>query len=807
MDGDNITSPSSSHHHEARYAANPNMSNLSSPLSVNTSARMTANYKVDLWNKRNFDSGFQTMNHSEAPSIISSIHPSSHMSDLSSIANGDPLTEQQRMKFDGIGLGGSETLYEHAIPELTELIRDKDQAVVYKAVIIMQNIAKMDCDSTRRQKPVITDFRVIIALRDVLKDRVQFPNIMKVALGTLFHICNRQDGLDLVSYVASREQDLIYFLVHHIDTLQSSCYKYALLTLHSLLSDKQNGQTLVAIARRTNALRLITKWLENEKSEKLLPVIVDLIRLLSEKQNDQKMIFMGEDGPRKLLMVIQNYSYESLLCRSVQLLNMFSNFDAQKVVVSGARPILARLLEHESQRLVKLTLECLRIMSDVPSVYEDRRLLYALLRILGVRDQTISLYTVQIISNICANNKDNKEFLVTSHAVENLLRVLKEEIYNPTPKEREMNEEIAETVLCTLKNLCVGHNLVDRVQLLILHDPSILLDRLVSMRPVLLRHSLYIMTKVSQHSANHATIRDFRNSKTGFIDQIVHILRVSCNHLSKLEQIEGVKVRELIQFSMSVLAILSRDVHIKSQIITSLKRADNAKVNETSILLPIFVLQANNLAETSKQAALQLLCNIHYNNEMSDYLEGNQPLINTLTQIGQTSTLETAQMADFLREKLDKNPQNVNFGYSNDISSGSSHANYSLYSDDMMESSEEVVEGAGEQWPQDLSLTDDPFASVFVGREAGNHVHEAPLPVFQPMAEDIPLQGPCNSPSYNRGYVPMPEQPYYWHQQQQPMQSPQGPIPPPPPPPGYYQQGYDYQYPPHTYPGGYQGPF
>lgn len=47
---------------------------------------------------------------------------------------------------------------------------------MHKAVILMQNIAKMECDPMRRQNEArIVDPRVIFTLRDLLRDKVEFP--------------------------------------------------------------------------------------------------------------------------------------------------------------------------------------------------------------------------------------------------------------------------------------------------------------------------------------------------------------------------------------------------------------------------------------------------------------------------------------------------------------------------------------------------------------------------------------------------------------------------------------------------------
>ncbi|KAK6035118.1 hypothetical protein COOONC_27376, partial [Cooperia oncophora] len=79
-------------------------SSRSSPLSVQTNATMSVNFKVQMWQNRPLDSGVHTMTHSQAPSVISmtSIHAGSQISTMSSAIDTDAaeLTDQQQQKFE-----------------------------------------------------------------------------------------------------------------------------------------------------------------------------------------------------------------------------------------------------------------------------------------------------------------------------------------------------------------------------------------------------------------------------------------------------------------------------------------------------------------------------------------------------------------------------------------------------------------------------------------------------------------------------------------------------------------------------------
>ncbi|VDN32198.1 unnamed protein product [Cylicostephanus goldi] len=200
-------------------------SSRTSPLSVQTNPVMSANFKVHMWQNRPFDSGVHTMTHSQAPSMMSmtSIHAGSQISTMSSVVDTDvaELTDQQQQKFENISLALCPTHPEFGnaegvIPELLNLMKDNDEVVVYRALFIMQNIAKLDADISRTPSARIRGSEAVMAILNVLQVRRNTPNIIRMALGTLFQICIRADGLDDVANVnAQTNGELIRMLIEH----------------------------------------------------------------------------------------------------------------------------------------------------------------------------------------------------------------------------------------------------------------------------------------------------------------------------------------------------------------------------------------------------------------------------------------------------------------------------------------------------------------------------------------------------------------------------------------------------------------
>uniref|UniRef100_A0A1I7TC38 Beta-catenin/armadillo-related protein 1 n=1 Tax=Caenorhabditis tropicalis TaxID=1561998 RepID=A0A1I7TC38_9PELO len=710
----------------------------------------TGHRKVDMWRNHNFDSGFQTMNHSEAPSIISSLHPSSHLSGISSMAEYEPipnLSDQQKQKFDGITKSPTDGQYNtvRAIPELTMLMKDQDNEVVYKAVILMQNIAKMECDPLRRQNEArIVDPLVIFTLRDLLRDKVDHPNIIRFALGTLFNICNRQEGIDLVTRAISEQPDIIPNLIRHIGTYPTSIYKYAILTMHSILSDKQRGGQSVTIARQQDAIIHVTPWLEAEKSEKLLPVIVDLIRVLCEKNNDQKIKFVRLGGPQKLLTILQHRGYENLLWRSTQLLITFSNFDAPNLVAVGGRQILANLLSHGSPRLVLSTLETLRNISDVSSKLNEDQLLKSLLELVNSRNATIRLYSAQTMSNLVANNRHNKEFMCANHGVVNLLRALEiasNEMADLRDKEAQRMEDYIESLICTLRHLCVGHAMCDKVQAYVFRDPALFLHKLLGMRPVLVKHTLSLLLKIVSQHPLLIPFRQCRIGDKGFVEQLIYILRVACTHLNVQDTIEGIRVKDIVHLCIQIMRSITRDQDILNEVVFFLQTPENNRMGDGHTL-PIFVLQKANVEENTKSSTLSLIYNLMHHEQMAEVFERDEVLGKMLQNVQMQAHThpELAGLANnilkMIYEKRERSRPSFP-GYNSYLENQFGHLSMATPRTEVLNSNGETYEGAGEQWSQPLS--DDSMMDSYYNSSSGR---DSSKPYNSPMYHSPPPMYP-----------------------------------------------------------------
>ncbi|GMT04342.1 hypothetical protein PENTCL1PPCAC_26516, partial [Pristionchus entomophagus] len=564
-----------------------------------------AGFKINRWQNRNFDSGVQTMVHSQTQSLMS-IHPSeiSVMSGMTDDVTRQDLTDAQRCRFERLSITPSGNYEGSGLPELVQLMKDEDEAVCYKAVYMMQSIAKQDSDLRRER--IIIGSSVAAALREVLERRSSSPNIIRVALGALFHLCNHPDGVKDVVELVGNEPNLLTHLIRHMRTAPFSSYKYAILSLHSILSDRSAlGQAATAEARHRDALSPAVLVLRPDQSEKLLPIIIDLIKILCEKSSDQKNRFIEQGGVAKLLEILQRCNYENLLWRTTKLLVQIANFSPSSLMACSAPSILHTRLSHGSGRLVQCLLECLRAISDIatPQGTDSTPVLSSILCLFGHSNPFISLYSVQILSNMIANHRKNKEYLASKGVVPTLMRVLYEStMWVQTEKDREVSEEMQEALLCCLHHLCVRHDYAQQVCNLVMVEGNsqLLLDRLSHMRPAVLRQTLLILVQTAPLEANISSFRSTQiesreGSRLTFIHQIVIILRVAFHQFPAAQpgvplKVENVRVVELIVTTMTILTSLCRDRRLLEETVYHLLQHLNSFIQERRVFLPLFAL-------------------------------------------------------------------------------------------------------------------------------------------------------------------------------------------------------------------------
>uniref|UniRef100_A0A914LBZ1 Uncharacterized protein n=1 Tax=Meloidogyne incognita TaxID=6306 RepID=A0A914LBZ1_MELIC len=237
-----------------------------------------------------------------------------------------------------------------------------------------------------------------------------------------------------------------------------SCYKFAFLLLHNLMTDIRIGRKVIAYMCEMRILTKVLSWL-SDKNEKFLSIVTDIIYMLLNKNTEQMAFFIGLNGHEKLVNILANSHQENLLYRAVKLLNRVVQIDPNKIVSAGLLEAAQKHLDHASQRMLRQLLDCIKFVSHVPSGDRDiHLLLQKLLQLLGTNDMKVKECCTDILANLSANNTSNKEFLVDKGAVFGLFQLLQEmEALNEALGQNTQRQNIQETALSLLRSLSSGN--------------------------------------------------------------------------------------------------------------------------------------------------------------------------------------------------------------------------------------------------------------------------------------------------------------------------------------------------------------
>ncbi|MCP9264951.1 hypothetical protein DINM_020101 [Dirofilaria immitis] len=708
-----LTAPLPPHHYQRQQQQQQQQEQPSSTGNTDIPSNGPSNttnamFRVQMWSN-NFDSGVHSMNHSSAPSLlsVSSLRAGSQISTMSDDTHSRiELTDQQQIKFENIpsdlGRGSQDGETRNAVPELIHLLSDVDEVVVQRAATTIQTIAKIDSEEPLYAEPYLRAVEVITALKDLLRTKSNKPAIIKPTLGALFHISERRDGLESILKINDQTKgSLLVDIIQHIKYTGGSALRYAILTFHTIIAVKSADGHNIEVARANGALQALTQFLDRESNEKLLSVIVECVRLLCDKSQSQRALFLQLNGPSKLLHILRMLRYE---------------------VKCGGYDVLHKQLEHASQRLIISTLECIRNMSDVPTKDMDiSPLLDKLLQLLGAMDPIVILYCIGILSNLLANNQMNKEFLFSRGAIPTLYRVLigSYSISASTPNQQQRVEDIQERALATLRHLCVGHTHQQQ------YAADFLLRKLTEMRPSILKQTLQILNKAALQDTNLPLFREIRlrqtpDCETSFVERIILILKVACDQLPSISFC--VRRPDFLMFR-------DRD-------------------GDCGALLPVFCLYQNYVKdENLDRSALGLIYELSSHPELAALYASDGGLMAALHHYSQS---RNQPFATYARQAYERSMQSGNSSvYQNFPLSPSSHRA-------LLHSTQPVGQPNQIQYPQQTYGTNNSYNSGSPSASVSFHYPHLP-PQQVPLSTSAPLSSYSNleSPSL---HVPSQQQ-------------------------------------------------
>ncbi|KAF7634461.1 hypothetical protein Mgra_00006130 [Meloidogyne graminicola] len=458
------------------------------------------------------DSGVHSMSHSTAPSVMSSIHPASCMSAVSSLPDEFPgLNEHPYFQNIPNSIRHEEPeKMRQVLPELIPLINDESEEIVLRALTILISIARKDKElcllRSQFDAPLISERRVVEELLRTLHTHKKNKKIAFYVLKALHFISdNEPSGRGLfVSTLNAHGTDCLVGLVHFIDIQEHSCFKIAFLILHNLMTDLCIGRKVIAYMCEMKILAKVLNWL-SDKNEKFLNVVTDIVHMLVNKNSEQMAFLLTLNGHQKLIYILANSQHETLLYRAVKLLNKVVHLDPNKIVEAGLLEAAQKHLDQASHRLICQLVDCIRAISHVPC--GDRKiniLLQKLLQLMGTSDPLLKESCTDILANLSANNANNKAFLVENGAVYGLFQLLHQlDALNEALGESVHRQNVQERALSLLRSLSSGNDFSGKArQQIITKDfhKQILLERLRNKQRnwPLLRRTLMLLQCIAQ---------------------------------------------------------------------------------------------------------------------------------------------------------------------------------------------------------------------------------------------------------------------------------------------------------------------
>uniref|UniRef100_A0AC35UC91 Armadillo repeat-containing protein 10 n=1 Tax=Rhabditophanes sp. KR3021 TaxID=114890 RepID=A0AC35UC91_9BILA len=549
-----------------------------------------------------------------------------------------------------------------ALEELLPLLTDNEEQVVLRAVQMIAFVAKKDSSSSHRFTiGSINNIAIIQALNNLFIKRDLPIEISLEILSTFYHILAYNEGLNLfLKFLQSFPSDQSKLLDRLLSHLQQpnlpvmgkyqGCHKNAILILHSLMACTDPYKTaIIDVLRKKGTVTLILKSTCLDlllTKDKLFAITVDIIKILCEHDNSQKITFINNQGLEMLIYILAHSNYDNLLLRGLILLKSIAHLDETLVVKGGVFKVLGRFLHAQDSRIRKNVLELIRDISHVPiSSVESNDVLIGLMELLSGQDLVHIQLSIDSLSNLVANNQHNKSFFLSNHGLSIISKLIYNTTYNPNRMTVQAQlEQIEERAFAIIRNLSGNYDKAENVLSFIMHDEvytNLMLHHLFNPRPAILRQILKTLMSTSKNPTNYDTFAranyidcgDGPSTFPGFISCLIHILKICVTTSTTMDNIEGVSINELIYSTISTLANLIECRDLYDQVTTLLLNPKNCIDNESGLrmILPSAVMMVCD--DKCKAPTLQVLAELAKDERIATILGNHVPFIEIIKKM------------------------------------------------------------------------------------------------------------------------------------------------------------------------------
>ncbi|XP_030627249.1 junction plakoglobin a [Chanos chanos] len=479
-----------------------------------------------------------------------------------------------------------------AVPELTKLLNDDDQAVVNKAALIVNQLTRKEAS----RRALMQSPQVVAAVVRAMQNTGDMETARATA-SILHNLSHQREGL-----LSIFKSGGIPALVRMLSSPMESVLFYAITTLHNLLLHQEGAKMAVRLA---DGLQRMVPLLK-KSNPKFLAITTDCLQLLSYGNQESKLIILANGGPEGLVHIMRNYSYEKLLWTTSRVLKVLSVCPSNKpaIVEAGGMQALGKHLTGSSQRLTQNCLWTLRNLSDAATKQEGlESLLHVLIGLLSSDDLNTLTCATGILSNLTCNNARNKTLVTQGNGVETLIHAV---------LRAGEKEDVAEPAVCALRHLTSRHQDAELAQNAVrIHYGIPTIVKLLNQPyywPVI-KAAVGLIRNLALCQANQAPLRDAEA-----IPRLVNLLlkahQDAQKHGSASQQTyqDGVRMEEIVEGCTGALHIMARD---------PVNRTDIANMNT----IPLFVQLLYSPVDNVKRVAAGVLCELALDKKSAEIID------------------------------------------------------------------------------------------------------------------------------------------------------------------------------------------
>ncbi|UJR35209.1 hypothetical protein I4U23_027976 [Adineta vaga] len=331
------------------------------------------------------------------------------------------------------------------IPELLNLLMEDDPVIVREAVSLTHILVK---EGNESRSEVIQSRELINSLLETFSKDIGDGKITH-ALANLFHsLSQQQEGLRVI-YDCGGIGRLLQIL-----DCADNIVNYVITTLHNFLIVLQN-QAADEIQRCDGIVKFI--HLLDRPNDKLLTLVTDsLLKMSSYNTKSKHCIQNNEECVQRLLSIFDTNKYDKLLLTISKLLPIVSSGNElnKRIILqfNGLSILEKHLRTTKSIRIRHNCLTTLRNISNQATRMRDiDSLIQQLTGMLSSDDRQSVINSLEILSNLTADNQINKSLFVKLHGVQNVMQKLM--------MNSDENNDLIEAALCTLRHVTARHEL------------------------------------------------------------------------------------------------------------------------------------------------------------------------------------------------------------------------------------------------------------------------------------------------------------------------------------------------------------